>query len=161
MSGRIVRLLAAASVAGAAHAALNTALLRRPPAAPPPVDRPVTVVLPVRDEVGQVGACLAAVLDQRGVPGLRVVVVDDGSTDGTREAVLAFADDRVTLVEAGAPPPGGWASRTPARSAPPGRTTASSSSSTPTCGCGRTRSPPPWPCSTRTTSTWSPRGRGR
>jgi hypothetical protein len=106
VSGRIVRLLAAASAAGAAHAALNTALLRRPPAAPRPVARPVTVVLPVRDEAGQVGACLSAVLDQRGVPGLRVVVVDDGSTDGTREEVLAFADDRVTLVEAGDPPPG-------------------------------------------------------
>jgi hypothetical protein len=106
VSGRVVRLLAAAAVAGAAHAALNAVLLRRPPAVPPPVDRPVTVVLPVRDEAGQAGACLAAVLDQRGVPGLRVVVVDDGSTDGTREEVLALADDRVTLVEAGDPPPG-------------------------------------------------------
>src|SRR5439155_21865156 len=61
VSGRTVRLLAGASVAGAVHAAVNMALLRRPPAVPPPVDRPVTVVLPVRDEAGQAGACLAAV----------------------------------------------------------------------------------------------------
>jgi len=106
MSGPVVRLLAGASVAGAVHAVVNTALLRRPPSAPPPVDRPVTVVLPLRDEAGQAGACLAAVLDQRGVPGLRVVVVDDGSTDGTQEEVLAFADSRVALLEAGDPPPG-------------------------------------------------------
>src|SRR4051794_11473191 len=106
VSGLVVRLLAGAAVAGALHAALNTALLRRPPAVPPPVDRPVTVVLPVRDEEGEVGACLAAVLDQRGVPGLRVVVVDDGSTDGTREEVQAVADSRVTVLEAGEPPPG-------------------------------------------------------
>jgi hypothetical protein len=106
VSGRVVRLLAGASVAAALHAAVNMALLRRPPAVPPPVGRPVTVVLPVRNEAGQAGACLAAVLDQRGVPDLRVVVVDDGSTDGTRQEVRAFADSRVTLVEAGDPPPG-------------------------------------------------------
>src|SRR6185295_66257 len=106
VSGRLVRALAGLSVAGALHAAVNVALLRRPPGDPPPVGRPVTVVLPVRDEEEQVGACLAALLDQRSVPGLRVVVVDDGSTDGTAAAVRAVADPRVTLVSAGPPPPG-------------------------------------------------------
>jgi len=101
-----VRVLAGLSVAGALHAALNIALLRRPPDDPPPVTRPVTVVLPVRDEEDQVGGCLTALLDQRGVADLRVVVVDDGSTDGTGSVVRAVADPRVQLVEAGPPPPG-------------------------------------------------------
>ena len=66
VSGRTVRVLAGLSVAGALHAALNMALLRRPPADPPPLRRPVTVVVPVRDEEAQIGGCLAALLDQRG-----------------------------------------------------------------------------------------------
>lgn len=107
MSGRLVRALAGLSVAGAVHAALNVALLRRPPADPPPVRRPVTVVVPARDEEEQIGGCLAALLDQRGVPDLRVVVVDDGSADGTADVVAAVADPRVRLVRA-APPPPGW-----------------------------------------------------
>jgi Glycosyltransferase like family 2 len=106
VSGPLVRLAAAASVAGAAHAAVNAVLLRRPPDRPPPVRRPVTVVLPVRDEERQVGRCLAAVLAQRGVADLRVVVVDDGSTDGTAAAVRAVRDPRVRLVAAGPLPPG-------------------------------------------------------
>jgi Glycosyltransferase like family 2 len=101
-----VRVLAGLSAAGALHAAVNTALLRRPPPAPAPVRRPVTVVLPVRDEERQVGACLAAVLAQEGVPGLRVVVVDDGSTDGTARVVKEVDDPRVRLVDAGPLPPG-------------------------------------------------------
>jgi hypothetical protein len=106
VSGRLVRLLAGASVAGAVHAAANMALLRRPPDDPPPVRRPVTVVLPVRDEERHVGDCLAALLDQRGVPDLRIVVVDDGSTDGTAAVVRAVSDPRERLVTAGPPPPG-------------------------------------------------------
>jgi Glycosyl transferase family 2 len=70
------------------------------------VRRPVTVVLPVRDEEAEVGDCLAAVLAQQGVPDLRVVVVDDGSTDGTADAVRAVADPRVRLLAAAGPPPG-------------------------------------------------------
>ncbi|RFU22722.1 glycosyltransferase [Geodermatophilus marinus] len=100
-------MLAGLAVAGAVHAAVNAALVRRPPAQPPPVRRPVTVVLPVRDEETQVGGCLAAVLAQRGVPDLRVVVVDDGSADGTAGVVRSVADDRVRLVPAG-PLPAGW-----------------------------------------------------
>jgi hypothetical protein len=98
--------LAGLSVVGAVQAAVNVALLRRPPADPAPVGRPVTVVLPVRDEVEQVGGCLAALLDQRGVPDLRIVVVDDGSTDGTAAVVRAVTDPRVRLVAAGPLPPG-------------------------------------------------------
>jgi hypothetical protein len=94
-------------VLGAVHAAVNVALLRRPPADPPPVRRPVTVVVPARDEESQIGRCLAALLDQRGVPSLRVVVVDDGSTDATAATVLAESDPRVRLVRAG-PLPAGW-----------------------------------------------------
>jgi hypothetical protein len=106
VSGPLVRALAGASVAGALHAALNMALLRRPPADPPPVRRPVTVVVPARDEETQIGGCLSALLDQRGVEDLRIVVVDDGSTDGTAAVVRAVADPRVRLVPAGPPPPG-------------------------------------------------------
>ncbi len=106
MTGRLIRALTAVSVAGALHAALNMVLLRRPPADPPPVRRPVTVVLPVRNEEQHVGACLAALLDQRGVHDLRIVVVDDGSTDGTAAAVRAVADPRVRSVTADPPPPG-------------------------------------------------------
>jgi hypothetical protein len=69
--------------------------------------RQVTVVLPVRNEEAAVGDCLAGVLAQRGVDGLRVVVVDDGSTDGTADVVRSVADDRVRLVTA-PPLPAGW-----------------------------------------------------
>jgi hypothetical protein len=107
MSGRAIRVLAGLSVAGAVHAALNMALLRRPPADPPRVRRPVTVVLPVRNEAEQVGSCLATLLDQRGIDDLTVVVVDDGSTDGTADVVRGLAaDPRVRLNSAGPPPPG-------------------------------------------------------
>jgi hypothetical protein len=99
--------LAGLSVAGALHAVLNMALLRRPPADPSPVRRPVTVVVPARDEEDQIGGCLTALLDQRGLADLRVVVVDDGSTDGTADVVRSFDDPRVRLFAAD-PPPAGW-----------------------------------------------------
>ncbi|MGY5882207.1 glycosyltransferase [Modestobacter lacusdianchii] len=104
---RLVRVCAGLSVLAALHAVVNTRLLRRPPALARPTARRVTVVVPARDEAEQIEGCLAAVLDQRGVRDLRVVVVDDGSTDGTADRVAAVGDDRVRLVP-GTPPEAGW-----------------------------------------------------
>lgn len=106
VADRVVGVLAGLSVAGALHAAVNARLLRRPPATPAPVRGPVTVVLPVRDEEDHVAGCLAALLAQQGVGDLRIVVVDDGSTDGTAAIVRAEPDPRVRLVTAEPPPPG-------------------------------------------------------
>ncbi|MDW5323045.1 glycosyltransferase family 2 protein [Plantactinospora sp. KLBMP9567] len=92
------------------HAWLNaTRWLRRPPPGAARTDQPVAVLLPVRDEATRVGPCLRALLAQRGVPELEIVVLDDGSTDGTAEVVRAVAagDPRVRLL-GGAPPPPGW-----------------------------------------------------
>ena len=98
-----------AAVAGALalHAAVNARLLRRPPPVPSTVDVPVSVLLPVRDEAARVGPCLTALLAQESVPGLELLVLDDGSTDGTAEVVRSLGGDRVTLLP-GAPPPRGW-----------------------------------------------------
>jgi hypothetical protein len=106
VSGRLLRALTGLSIAGAGHAALNVTLLRRPPMPAPPLARPVTVVLPVRDEEEHVQDCLRALLVQEGVRDLRVVVVDDGSTDATAARVRAVGDPRVHLVTAGTPAPG-------------------------------------------------------
>ncbi|MBQ0903240.1 glycosyltransferase family 2 protein [Micromonospora sp. U21] len=82
--------------------------LRRPTDRPDEAGEPVAVLLPLRDEAARVAPCLRALLAQRGVPGLRVVVLDDGSTDGTADVVRAVAGDdpRVTLLTGVAPPPG-------------------------------------------------------
>jgi len=72
------------------------------------VEQSVSVLLPVRDEVHQVRECLQSLLGQRGVPRLEILVLDDGSTDGTAELVrtTASGDTRMTLVSGGGPLPG-------------------------------------------------------
>ena len=67
----------------------------------------VTVLIPARDEAAVIGETLAALgLQGRG---LRVVLVDDRSGDGTAEAARAAAPATLTLdVQAGAPLAEGW-----------------------------------------------------
>jgi hypothetical protein len=100
MSWIITALVAALT----AHTAVNALLLRRPRPPTRPVDERVAVLLPVRDEAGRVGPCLRALRAQRGVPHLRILVLDDGSTDGTADLARAVGVPVVT----GAPLPAGW-----------------------------------------------------
>ena len=89
-----------------AHAALNGALLRKPYARA--TDVRVSVLLPVRNEAHRVEPCLRALLAQEGVD-LELVVLDDGSTDGTADVVgrLTDGDPRVRLL-VGRALPTGW-----------------------------------------------------
>ncbi|MFR9779749.1 glycosyltransferase [Micromonospora sp. MS34] len=105
-----VLVLVTAVAALTVHTLVNaTRWLRRPAADPVEVAEAVAVLLPLRDEAARVTPCLRALLAQRGVPDLRIVVLDDGSTDGTADVVCAVAGDdpRLTLLT-GVPPPPGW-----------------------------------------------------
>ena len=97
------------SVALTAHTVANLRLLREPEIEPPPVPERVSVLLPARDEAHQVGACLASLLDQISVPDLEILLLDDGSTDGTADAARAATggDPRVRVLT-GEPLPPGW-----------------------------------------------------
>jgi len=57
----------------------------------------VSVVIPTRDRRDLLGAALSSVLGQSGVD-LEVLVVDDGSSDGTAEMVTGLRDGRVRLL---------------------------------------------------------------
>lgn len=94
-----------------AHTLVNATRWLRRPALPPdtPIPERVAVLLPLRDEAARLTPCLRALLDQRGVPHLEIVVLDDGSTDGTADLVRAVAaGDRRVRLRTGAPPPPGW-----------------------------------------------------
>jgi chlorobactene glucosyltransferase len=69
----------------------------------------VAVIVPARDESANIGPCVESLLQQDYPAGkLRVVVVDDDSTDDTAEIVarLAESDPRLTLMRTPPLPPG-------------------------------------------------------
>jgi hypothetical protein len=119
-----VRLGCLGSLLLSAHSVLNARLVRRPqapekgsPALPnfPVLTDTVTLCIPARNEAANIAACLDAVLANRHVDDLRVLVLDDGSTDQTRSHALAAAavDARVRLIDGGdAELPNGWLGKT-------------------------------------------------
>ncbi|GAA4208955.1 glycosyltransferase [Actinocatenispora rupis] len=83
---------------------------QRLPAATPPERWPdLAVVVPARDEAAVLAATVPALVHQE-YPGVaRVVLVDDGSTDGTADVARTLAAGAplpLTVVEPGEPPPG-------------------------------------------------------
>ncbi|ABF41212.1 glycosyl transferase, family 2 [Candidatus Koribacter versatilis Ellin345] len=64
----------------------------------------VSVIIPARNEEACLEACLESIVEQDGIP-FEIIVVDDGSTDGTRKIAESFSAVRVMS----APPlPEGW-----------------------------------------------------
>ena len=71
---------------------------------------PVDVVIPARDEAAGIGAALRSLLAQDYAGPLRVIVVDDGSTDGTGAIARALQDPRLEVLD-GRPRPPGWSGK--------------------------------------------------
>ncbi|MEM6749781.1 MAG: glycosyltransferase family 2 protein [Planctomycetota bacterium] len=63
-------------------------------------DPRVTVVMPMRNARPWVAEALRSILDEPGCPpeALEVVVIDDGSTDGSADAVAELSDARIRVV---------------------------------------------------------------
>lgn len=87
----------------------NLRRLRRPDPDAVPDPESLAVLVPVRNEEADVRPCLDAVLAaaDRWPGPVRVLVLDDCSTDGTATELLAVSDDRVQVL-AGLPTPTGW-----------------------------------------------------
>ena len=72
-------------------------------------NRPVvSVIVPARNEEACLARCLESLVQQRGI-GFEIIVIDDGSSDGTRRIAESFPEVRV--VEAASLPPG-WSGKT-------------------------------------------------
>jgi hypothetical protein len=96
------------AAAGTALALVNRAVLRRPPQAPPPVTVPVSLLVPARDEAARIAPTVRSLLAQDGLRDAELLVLDDGSTDGTAAVVADAADGDPRLrVLTGTPPPPG------------------------------------------------------
>src|SRR3989442_1382869 len=67
--------------------------------------RLVSVILPVRNQAKTVSDCVRSLVGLE-YPNKEIIIVDGGSTDGTRELVQKFADE-ITLVDE-EPLPVGW-----------------------------------------------------
>ncbi|WP_214406845.1 glycosyltransferase family A protein [Pseudonocardia lacus] len=104
----VVRAGALLALAGTAHQLVNQRALRVPPDRPPPVAEAVSVLVPARDEAARITPTIRSLLAQTGVGGLEVLVLDDGSTDGTADVVRAAAagDPRLRVLTGTPPPPG-------------------------------------------------------
>lgn len=91
-----------------------------PPPLPPstsqaPAARRVAAVIPARNEADVIGAAVRSLLEQELDGTIQVIVVDDGSTDGTASAALhaaaaTNASGRLTVID-GAPLPAGWSGK--------------------------------------------------
>jgi hopene-associated glycosyltransferase HpnB len=91
---------------------VSSALASRPAAATAARAAAVVAVVPARNEAEGIGKAVSSLLAQTLEPPLHVIVVDDGSTDGTadearRAAAAAGADERLTVLR-GTPPVPGW-----------------------------------------------------
>jgi hopene-associated glycosyltransferase HpnB len=81
------------------------------PELPPalPAEAPdVDIIIPARDEAATIARVITSLLGQDYAGNFRLILVDDGSTDGT--AALAGVDPKLTILT-GAPKPVGWSGK--------------------------------------------------
>lgn len=70
----------------------------------------VDIVVPARDEAESIQRCLTSLLAQNYAGPLRIILVNDRSSDGTGELARALNDERLTVLD-GASRPDGWSGK--------------------------------------------------
>ena len=94
-----------------AHTAHNLRTIRRPLDEPIVVRERVSILLPARDEAHRITATLQSLMAQEGLPDLEILILNDGSTDGTGDVIrqVVGSDPRVRIIEGPDDlPPMGW-----------------------------------------------------
>lgn len=105
---RLTTIGSLSAIAIAVHTAVNLNALRKPNVIAPPIAERVSVLIPARNEAGNILRAVSSVLTSRGVPDLEVIVLDDGSIDDTAAIVSTIDDPRVRLIPGTEEPPSGW-----------------------------------------------------
>lgn len=106
---------AVTSAAITAHTAFNIRKAQMPVETDAEVTERVSVLLPARNEALRVGPLIESLLAQKGIDDLEIIVLDDGSTDGTADVVrtIADGDPRVKILDGGGDElPPGWLGKT-------------------------------------------------
>ena len=80
------------------------------PPAHPAATPSVAVIVPARDEAPFIAATIGSLAAQDYAGPFRIILVDDGSTDGTGTIARALADPRITVLTGG-PRPTGWSGK--------------------------------------------------
>lgn len=107
----VVRAGALASIALTANSALNLRMARHPSPQPAQVHERVSILIPARNEAHRITPTLRSVLAQEGLSDAQIIVLDDGSTDGTGDVIRQAigTDPRVKVLDGDDnPPPQGW-----------------------------------------------------
>jgi hopene-associated glycosyltransferase HpnB len=68
----------------------------------------IVAVVPARNEAGVIGAALQSLAKQNYPGAFRIVLVDDGSEDGTAASARSAVSEDVLTIIRGTPLPGGW-----------------------------------------------------
>jgi cellulose synthase/poly-beta-1,6-N-acetylglucosamine synthase-like glycosyltransferase len=99
------------AIALTAHTAWNLRHLASLEDAAPRADvsEKVSILIPARNEEQHIERTVRSALDQQGLTEFEVIVLDDGSTDGTAEILRSIHDDRLKVLHGkDSPPPAGW-----------------------------------------------------
>jgi hypothetical protein len=113
VSRALVRAASLTAVGLTAHTAYNLTRLRTLPGSAPDVSESVSILIPARNEEAHMARIVQDALAQTGIADLRVIVLDDGSTDRTAEILDSIDDPRLTVIHAPDDlPPEGWLGKT-------------------------------------------------
>ena len=73
-------------------------------------DIPFSVVIPLYNKAPHIAETVQSVLNQT-YSNFKLIIVNDASTDDSRDIVGTFDDDRIKIIERSTPGPGGYAAR--------------------------------------------------